>query len=110
MYSNDTTQIRQGFTNYIGALVMSMKLPEKGAKQEIVNILVNEIFDISENNGLTDLYIIRPFIIGINRFLKERITEIEKVEVKTQSMKDTLSDYNQIVEFFTTMLSTMNNN
>ena len=100
MYSNDTTQIRQGFTNYIGAVVNSLNLQPRAAKQQIVSILVDEIMKVSENeNGLIDLYVIKPFISGTIKLLEQRVNELEKSEEK-DLVKDVISDYKQITEFF----------
>lgn len=100
MYSNDTTQIRQGFTNYICAILNSLNLQPRAAKQQVVSILVEEIMKVSENeDGLIDLYAIKPFLFGIIKFLKQRIEELEKSEEKAL-VKDVIEDYKQIIEFF----------
>ena len=111
MYSNDVTQIKQGFTNYIGALIMAMKMSPRANRQQVVHILVEEIFNVSENEeGLIDLYVIKPFISGIIKFLKQRIDELEKSDVKTKAMKNTVSDYQQIIEFFAEFLKSIDTN
>lgn len=104
MYSNDTTQIRQGFTNYIGAIINSLSLPKEAAIQQTVAILVEEIMKLTKNeNGLIDTYAIKPYISGIVKVLKQLIDEMEKSEEKNL-MKDSIEDYKQVTEFFSDFL------
>ena len=104
MYSNDTTQIRQGFTSYIGAIINSLNLQPRAAKQQIVNILTEEIMNVSQDeNGLIDIYAIKPFLFGIVKFLNQRISELEKLEEK-YIIKDTIDDYKQVAEFFSDLI------
>lgn len=102
-YSNDLTQIKQGFVNYIGALLNSTKLQPKAARQQVVSILSEEILDLIKEKDYVDVYIAKYYIRSIVSFLNIRLNELEtlsKEMPKNSKINNTIEDYKQVIEFF----------
>ena len=49
MYSNDTTQIEQGLTNYIGALLKASPYDNKAARQDINAMLLKQSLNLAKD-------------------------------------------------------------
>jgi hypothetical protein len=106
-YSNDQTQIRAGLVNYIGALIASSKFENKAAKQAVTSILAEETLKLAQDeNGIIDLYTVKPMIRAVIFIFKQRIQELsklprnEKIETQKKVYQDlinTLEELNSIV-------------
>ena len=80
MYSNDSIQIRQGFVNYIGALIASSPFEGKAACQQTVAVLIEEALKLSQNEDkVCDLYILKPLFRGLSIVLKQNIDQMGKL-------------------------------
>lgn len=78
MYSNDTTQIRTGMVNFIGALLNASKLPPKGIKQDVSAILIEESLKLAKDeNGVYDLYVLKPLLRANKIVFENHIREID---------------------------------
>lgn len=105
MYSNDPTQIRQGFVNYIGALLKSSTHPGKAAPQNVVATLIEEAIKLSQDeNKVIDLYIMKPMIKGMIFILNQRIAELQKLPDKKAS-EPVITEYKNTLNTLEKLLS-----
>lgn len=79
MYSNDTTQIRAGMVNYLGALLNASKLPPRAAKHDVSAILIEEAVKLSQDEDNNyDMYVLKPFLRAIKYVFDSHLGEIDK--------------------------------
>lgn len=116
MYSNDSTQIRAGMVNFIGALLNASKLPPKGAKQDVSAILIEEALKLSKDeNGVYDLYVLKP-LLRANKFIFEN--HIREIDNDAKGLPKELRDqlvqkramYKQIIDIMDIILSALEKN
>lgn len=102
MYSNDVNQISQGFDNFIGALITSLKASPEASKQEIVNILCNKIMNLLVNKDTIDMYVAKPYIKSIIAFLEIRQENLSQLKgsINGKEINALIEDYSQISTFF----------
>lgn len=108
MYSNDLTQISQGFDNFIGALITSINASPSASKQAIAEILCNKLMTIIEaDNNTVDMYVAKPYIKSIISFLSKRKESLAKLKgtVNNKNIDMILNDYEQVIVFFKNILS-----
>ena len=95
MYSNDQNQIKQGLVNYIGALLSSSPYSDLDSRQNITAILLTEILKLSEDeDGLYNLYVLKPLFRTIILILKQRCVEMSKLPIDSSS---SVNKYNQVI-------------
>lgn len=115
-YSNDTTQIKQGMVNYVGALIKASKFPPKGARQDVSAMLIEEALKLARTeDGQYDMYVLKPLLRAVetvsqNRMnaLYDQVSHLPK-EVKKEAEK-TLEDYQLLHSASKRLLSTVHNN
>ena len=96
-YSNDQTQIRAGLVNYLGALVKSSPFQDKAAKQNVASILVEETLKLAQDDeGLLDLYVLKPMLKGMVFILNQRRIELQKLP-KTIAISEQIEKYNIVI-------------
>lgn len=80
-YSNDLTQIRSGFTNYIGSAIKSLEGNNPNViKQEVCSILCEEMLKICQNeNKIINMYSIKPLLRATIHIFTQRILELDKL-------------------------------
>ena len=85
MYSNDKTQIRQGLTNYVGALLKASREEGKSSraiKQDVAATLIEESMQLAaDENNVYDPYVLKPLLRATALLLAQRANEIEKLNV-----------------------------
>lgn len=116
MYSNDSTQIRAGMVNFIGALINASKLPPKGAKQDVSAILIEESLKLAKDEkGIYDLYVLKPLLRANKIIFENHIREIDNdskhlpKEIKEQFILKRQM-YKQIVDSMDYLLSALEKN
>ena len=78
MYSNDTTQIENGLSNYIGALLKAVPYEGKAAKQLVNALLVKQSLNLAKNEkGHIDLYTFKPNLRSMKIYLEDRNKQLE---------------------------------
>lgn len=95
MYSNDYTQIKNGFTNYLGACIQA--LPDTMSKAAKSHFVTAELMDIvtklsQKEDGNIDLFIYKPVFRSLIYVLKQEITRMEADRPYTQNAIDTYQD------------------
>ena len=97
MYSNDQTQIRQGFVNYIGAIIKTSPFEGRAARQNAASILIEEALKLAQNEDKTmDIYVLKPLIRGMVLVLKQRHAELS--QLPSREAKEKAKDYLRISE------------
>lgn len=94
MYSKDSTQIRQGLVNYIGALLSASHFEPRAAKHDVAAMLVEETLGLSQEevNAPYDLYVLKPLLRGTVATLEQRMNELAKLP-RTQQVAGAIRDY-----------------
>jgi len=116
MYSNDTTQIRAGMVNFIGALLNASKIPPKGARQDVSAILIEEALKLAKDeNNVYDFYVLKP-LLRANKFIFENhIRQIDE-DIKTlpKDIREQLilrrEMYKQVVDTMDFLLTSLEKN
>lgn len=95
MYSNDYTQIKNGFTNYLGACIQA--LPDTMSKVAKSHFVTAELMDIitklsQKEDGNIDLFIYKPVFRSLIYVLKQEIARMESDRPYTQDAIDTYQD------------------
>lgn len=110
MYSNDKTQIRQGLTNYIGALVTASKNDSKttrAVQQDVVATLIEESMKLAaDENNVYDLYVLKPLLRATMLLLTQRAKEIEKLNLPQS--KEVIQEYLRIVSSLKSIVDKIN--
>ena len=79
MYSNDTTQIRSGLVNYLGALIVASKYEPQAARHDVAAMLVEEAIKLAKDeNDNYDMFVLKPILKANAFILDNRISEIDK--------------------------------
>lgn len=85
MYSNDKTQIKQGLTNYVGALLKACRTGDKtsrAVKQDVAATLIEEAMLLSaDENNVYDPYVLKPLIRATAFLLSQRANELDKLDL-----------------------------
>jgi len=107
-YSNDQTQIRAGFVNYIGSLLKSSHYEGAAAQQEVISILIEEALKLSQDKDkVVQLYQIKPMFRGMIFILRQRCVELEKLP-KNKLVDEQISKYKNIIQVFEDMIKNIN--
>lgn len=78
MYSNDTTQIRSGMVNYVGALLGASKLPPRAARHDVSAMLIEEAVKLAQGEDKNyDMYILKPLLRSIKYIFNNHIDQID---------------------------------
>lgn len=116
MYSNDTTQIRTGMVNFIGALLNASKIPPRGARQDVSAILIEESLKLAKDeNNVYDLYVLKPLLRANKLVFESHIREIDNdakslpKELREQLIQKRAM-YKQIVDSMDYLLSALEKN
>jgi hypothetical protein len=105
MYSNDQIQIRAGLVNYIGALAKSSPFKGKAAKQSVTSVLIEETLKLAQDeNGVCDMYILKPMLKGTAFFLKQRVSELSKLP-KSEAIETQVNSYKSTIEALENLVS-----
>lgn len=116
MYSNDSTQIRAGMVNFIGALLNASKLPAKGARQDVSAILIEESLKLAKDeNNVYDFYVLKP-LLRANKFIFEN--HIREIDNDAKSLPKELREqlilrremYKQVVDTMDYILTALEKN
>lgn len=102
MYSNDEKQIRAGLVNFIGSLLKASKETSNSSyraqQQNVASILTEETIKLSQDNdGLIDLYIVKPLIRGVSFVYGQRIKELKKLPQEAQ-VKEKIEFYESLIK------------
>lgn len=116
MYSNDTTQIRAGMVNFIGALLNASKIPPKGARQDVSAILIEEALNLAKDEtGIYDFYVLKPLLRANKYVFENHIRQIDE-DVKTlpKEIREQLISkrnmYKQVVDTMDYLLTALDKN
>lgn len=104
MYSNDYTQIKNGFTNYLGACIQA--LPDTMSKAAKSHFVTAELMDIvtklsQKEDGNIDLFIYKPVFRSLIYVLKQEIIRMESDRPYTQ---DAIDMYQDMIHHFEGMI------
>lgn len=116
MYSNDSTQIRAGMVNFIGALLNASKLPPRGAKQDVSAMLIEEAIKLAKDeNNVYDLYVLKPLLRANKLIFENHIREIDNdAKHLPKEIRDELilkrEMYKKIVDSMDYLLSALEKN
>lgn len=84
MYSNDSVQIKQGLTNYIGAMIQALKSNGKSGravKQDVAATLIEEAMKLAtDDEQIYDIYVLKPLLRGNILLLLQRVQELKKLD------------------------------
>lgn len=96
-YSNDQNEIRSGLVNYIGALLKSSNYKDNVGKQTVASILTEETLKLAQNEeGIFNLYVLKPMIRGVIIIFKQRIVELSKLP-KSEQISSKIEEYQHII-------------
>lgn len=115
-YSNDTTQIRQGMVNYVGALIKASKFPPKGARQDVSAILIEEALKLARtDDGQYDMYVLKPLLRAVETVSQNRAHALEAQishlpKGVREEVEKTLVDYQLLNSASKRILTTVHNN
>lgn len=111
MYSNDTTQIKAGMVNYVGALLGASKLPPRAARHDVCAMLIEEAVKLSQEEDKNyDMYILKPLLRSVKHVFNSHIAQIDNdmkglpIEFKLE-MEAKRANYSEIVKNVDEILS-----
>lgn len=116
MYSNDTTQIRAGMVNFIGALLNASKIPPKGARQDVSAILIEEALKLAKDEtNVYDFYVLKP-LLRANKFIFEN--HIRQIDEDAKTLPKDIREqlilrkemYKQVVDTMDFLLTSIEKN
>lgn len=107
MYSNDPKQIRNGLVNYIGSALKAVPYEGKAAKQYVIAMLLEEGLTLGIEDGITDMYCLKPYFRSIKVIFEKRILELEKLPNST-IIKNQIQDYKNMNSTLTKLIDTIN--
>ncbi len=104
MYSNDTSQIKAGMVNYVGALLGASKLPPRAARHDVCAMLIEEAIKLSQDDSKNyDMYILKPLLRSVKYVFNNHVTQIDKdikglpVNLRSE-MEAKRTNYSEIVK------------
>ena len=98
MYSNDYSQIKSGFVNYLGACIQALpdNMNASAKSHFIVSEMIQQITQIAQKeDGTIDLFIYKPVFRSVIYVLKNEIQRMYEDRPYTQ---DTIDTYNNIIK------------
>lgn len=106
MTDNEVRNIRNAITNFIGALAVSMPFEPRVSKQEIAAILLEEVLRLAQDeNGVYDLFILKPLLRSQVAVLRQRNSELAKLSVAVAKEQIAMND--KIIAEFSRLIESL---
>lgn len=108
-YSNDFTQIRNGFVNYIGSALNASPFQDNAARHHVVSMMIEEAINLATDEDKSiNLYAIKPLFRGCKAIFEQRRNALKQLPTST-AINEQIAEYDETIKMLDNLINNIQN-